>query len=33
MWHYLDAVPLRRIHDRWLSKYAVDGGDLGDEEI
>jgi DNA-binding transcriptional ArsR family regulator len=20
--HYLNAVPIRRIHDRWLSKYA-----------
>lgn len=25
--HYLNPVPLRRIHDRWLSKYAIAGAD------
>ena len=20
--HYLNAVPIRQIHDRWISKYA-----------
>jgi hypothetical protein len=21
--HYLNAVPIRRIHDRWIGKYAT----------
>lgn len=21
-WHYLNRVPIRRIHDRWISRYA-----------
>lgn len=21
-WNYLDALPLKRIHDRWIGKYA-----------
>jgi DNA-binding transcriptional ArsR family regulator len=21
-WNYLDALPIKRIHDRWISEYA-----------
>jgi DNA-binding transcriptional ArsR family regulator len=21
-WNHLDALPIRRIHDRWISEYA-----------
>lgn len=21
-WNYLDAVPIKRIHDRWINRYA-----------
>lgn len=21
-WNYLDALPIKRIHDRWIGKYA-----------
>jgi uncharacterized protein YndB with AHSA1/START domain/DNA-binding transcriptional ArsR family regulator len=26
--HYLNPVPIRRIHDRWLDRYAVRAADL-----
>ncbi len=29
--HYLNPVPIRRIHDRWLDRYAIRAADLLDE--
>ena len=29
--HYLNAVPIRRIHDRWLDRYRIRAADLLDE--
>src|SRR5512141_474080 len=26
--HYLNPVPIRRIHDRWLDRYAIRAADL-----
>ena len=26
--HYLNPVPLRRIHDRWLRKFDADASDI-----
>ena len=29
--HYLNAVPIRRIHDRWLDRYRIRAADLLDD--
>lgn len=29
--HYLNPVPIRRIHDRWLDRYAIRAADLLDD--
>src|SRR4029079_14360471 len=29
--HYLNPVPIRRIHDRWLDRYRIRAADLLDE--
>lgn len=29
--HYLNAVPIRRIHDRWLDRYRMRAADLLDD--
>jgi uncharacterized protein YndB with AHSA1/START domain/DNA-binding transcriptional ArsR family regulator len=29
--HYLNPVPIRRIHDRWLDRYAIRAADLLDQ--
>ncbi len=27
-WNYLNPVPIRALHDRWISRYAVGAVDL-----
>jgi DNA-binding transcriptional ArsR family regulator len=27
-WNYLNVLPIRELHDRWISKYAVGAVDL-----
>ena len=27
-WNYLNPLPIRQIHDRWISRYAVQAVDL-----
>jgi DNA-binding transcriptional ArsR family regulator len=27
-WNYLNVLPIREIHDRWISRYAVNAVDL-----
>lgn len=27
-WNYLNVLPIRKLHDRWISKYAVGAVDL-----
>jgi uncharacterized protein YndB with AHSA1/START domain/DNA-binding transcriptional ArsR family regulator len=29
--HYLNPVPIRRVHDRWLDRYAIRAADLLDD--
>src|SRR3954463_16491160 len=29
-WNYLDAVPIKRIHDRWIGSYAAHAADILD---
>ena len=29
--HYLNPVPIRRIHDRWLDRYRIRAADLLDD--
>ena len=28
-WNYLNPVPIRQIHDRWMSKYAEEAVQIG----
>ena len=23
VWNYLDSLPIKRIHDRWIEEYAI----------
>jgi len=27
-WNYLNVLPIKEIHDRWISRYAVNAVDL-----
>ncbi len=29
-WNYLDALPIKRIHDRWIGAYAAEAVNLLD---
>lgn len=29
-WNHLDAIPIKRIHDRWIGAYAAEAVDLLD---
>ena len=29
-WNYLNAIPIKRIHDRWIGAYAAEAVDLLD---
>lgn len=29
-WNYLNAIPIKRIHDRWIGDYAAGAVDLLD---
>lgn len=30
-WNYLDAIPIKRIHDRWIGAYAAEAVNLLDK--
>lgn len=30
-WNYLNAVPVKRIHDRWIGAYAAEAANLLDK--